>query len=139
VFLVTSWHAVDRAWLGPLVHTSCGPCHSGPTGGILPWSSIADLSPFSEQHHCHFFVVITNAPSHSAALPFYLFYCAKRYLIRAWHCQTTPIWCIQIFTTVVKVKFLHGYCCHCRHQIFITTIAIKFLSPSCHHVAIEFS
>jgi hypothetical protein len=50
LLLVASWH-VDRAWLRSLVHTSCGPCHSGPKGGILPWSSIADLSPFSEQHH----------------------------------------------------------------------------------------
>jgi hypothetical protein len=44
LFLVASWH-VDRAWLRLLVHTSRGPCRSGPKGGILPWSRIADRSP----------------------------------------------------------------------------------------------
>ena len=78
LFLVASWH-VDRAWLRSLVHTSCGPCRSGPKGGILPWSSIADLSPFqSSIPVIGFLVVVTKAPSHSAALPIYfiLFYYA---------------------------------------------------------------
>jgi hypothetical protein len=43
LFLVASWH-VDRAWLRSLVHTSCGPCRSGPKEGQVSFLGAASLT-----------------------------------------------------------------------------------------------